>query len=160
MWQCPIDLSLRGKEGKERLLGVIVICLFKHWIYLLPATSTHFNLPISNQTESQTASVGKDAKWCAVMPLMALRASERYTESKKRWQDNSKALVHCWDGVCMGHKEISRVSSLSESSLTAQIQSLWLNADDSVPVHMTCISVELPHDGLSSDYTRTKKGTN
>lgn len=79
-----------------------------------------------------------------------------YIMHKAERDDNSTALA-LWDTECERDKEISRVSSLSASSLTAPIQSLWLNADDSVYTWRPLLS-DWP-SMLWYAITRTKTGT-
>lgn len=123
---CPSGARKREASGSQSSLPIQTM----NNILTASNRYTHFNPPISNQTDRKPE-WEKDAKCCAVIPLMALRASERYLESEKRWQQHSFSALLRWS-VCKRDKEISSVSSLFASSLTAQIQSLWLNADHSV----------------------------
>jgi len=84
-------------------------------------------LPLSDLNLFESASstrVGKRPTRCQTKCGATI---ERHLESENRWQQHRFSVLLRW-----GDKEISRVSSLSASSLAiaAQIQSLWLNADD------------------------------
>lgn len=105
-----------SEGGKERLLGVKVLCLF----------STYDQWPLNLFKSANTTRVGKKAN---KMPNEVWEYQwqhlERHLESENGWQQHSFSVP-----LRRRDKEISRVSSLSASSLAAQIQSLWLNADD------------------------------
>lgn len=111
--QCPIYPSLRArKQGVQetKFSGYSHhVCTSSPW-----PLNTHLKPPIPN-TDGQKEEIGSPKQTCSE------RGTVAPAESENRWHQHSFTL----EIVCERHKEISVVSSLSASSLTAQILSLW-----------------------------------
>lgn len=121
--QCPIYPSLRArKQGvhETKFSGYSHhVCTSSPW-----PLNTHLK-PLIPNPDGQKEETGSQKQPGHQRQTCSERGTVAPAESENRWQQHSFTL----EIVCERRKEISVASSLSASSLTAQILSLWLNCD-------------------------------